>query len=212
MAKVHDRVGNGVGTGFLVQGSDIHPGIAQDWVFVTNAHVISDDPSEQNGSPPSLAPEDATVIFESGPDSGKEFAVDQLIFTSRRTDLDCTVVTLAQSLSFDKRFRIAKSLPRLNPNRSQRVYVIGHPKGGRLSFSLHDNVLLDHEAPKVHYRAPTEGGSSGSPVFNANWDLVALHHAGSASMPKLNNQPGTYGANEGIAIQSILQAIARQLG
>ncbi len=212
VAKVHDRVGNGVGTGFLVKGPDIHPSMTQDWVFVTNAHVISDDPAEQSASPPSLAPEDATVIFEAGPDAGKEFAVDRLLFTSKRTELDCTVVALAQSPSFDKPFRIAKSLPRINPERSQRVYVIGHPKGGRLSFSLHDNVLLDHEVPKVHYRAPTEGGSSGSPVFNANWDLVALHHSGGESMPKLNNQPGVYGANEGIAIQSILQAIALKLG
>ncbi len=215
VAKVHDRAGNGIGTGFLVKGADIHPSISQDWVFVTNAHVISNDPSEQDGlpqGPQSLPPEDATVIFEAGPDAGKEFAVAQLIFTSRRTELDCTVVTLAQSPSFDKPFRISKSLPRINPDRSQRVYVIGHPKSGRLSFSLHDNVLLDHEVPKVHYRAPTEGGSSGSPVFNANWDLVALHHLGGESMPKLNNQPGSYGANEGIAIQSILQAIARELG
>jgi V8-like Glu-specific endopeptidase len=84
--------------------------------------------------------------------------------------------------------------------------VIGHPKGGSLSFSIHDNVLLDHKAPHLHYRAPTEGASSGSPVFNSQWKLVGLHHAGSKDMRRLNGE-GTYAANEGIWIQSIIKAM-----
>ncbi|WP_425336071.1 trypsin-like peptidase domain-containing protein [Sinorhizobium numidicum] len=58
----------------------------------------------------------------------------------------------------------------------QRVYVIGRPLGGELSFSLQDNQLLDHEGSTsgkptisgrvlLHYRAPTEPGSSGSQYF-----------------------------------------------
>jgi V8-like Glu-specific endopeptidase len=94
--------------------------------------------------------------------------------------------------------------------------VIGYPGGRDLAFSFQDNELLDHEGPpagrpqipgvcRVHYRAPTEGGSSGSPVFNANlWQVVALHHkGGKIGMPKLNGAGGTCAANEGIYIQSI---------
>lgn len=93
--------------------------------------------------------------------------------------------------------------------------------GGRdLSFSFQDNELLDHEGPpagrpqipgvcRLHYRAPTEGGSTGSPVFNARlWQVIAMHHkGGKIGMPRLNGKPGTYGANEGISIQSIIDAI-----
>jgi len=38
----------------------------------------------------------------------------------------------------------------------------------------------------MHYRTPTDPGSSGSPVFNAKWEVVALHHAGSPATPRLH--------------------------
>ncbi len=59
----------------------------------------------------------------------------------------------------------------------------------------------------VHYRTPSEGGSSGSPVFGpTDWKVVALHHAGSNDMPRLDGQ-GTYEANEGIALAALTKAI-----
>ena len=164
-------------------------------MFLTNAHVISEDPQEQSGTPRSLAPDDAVVVFQAGPDAGKTFEIDRLIYSSRRNELDCTIATLAQPTSFNSQTRISKSLPRLSEGKSRRVFVIGHPKGGGLSFSLHDNLLLDHQSPKIHYRAPTEGGSSGSPVFNSTWNLIGIHHLGGESVKKLNNQSGFYAAN-----------------
>ncbi|MEM9303391.1 MAG: serine protease [Pseudomonadota bacterium] len=212
VAKIYNPVGDGIGTGFLVKGSDVHERITDDWVFMTNAHVVSDDPAEQQASPAALAPEDATVVFQAGPDAGKAFSLGEMIFTSNRNALDCSILTLEQTTAFDRPFRIAKNLPAVGEGKRARVYVIGHPRGAGLSFSLHDNLLLDHQAPKVHYRAPTEGGSSGSPVFNANWFLIALHHLGGESIQRLNNKPGLYGANEGISMQSILRAVAGDLG
>ena len=79
-----------------------------------------------------------------------------------------------------------------------------------MSFSLQDNLLLDWDERKLHYRTPTEPGSSGSPVFNDQWELIALHHAGRADMRKLNGLAGTYEANEGISIHAIRAGIARQ--
>jgi hypothetical protein len=47
-------------------------------------------------------------------------------------------------------------------------------------------------------------------VFNADWKLVGLHHAGGEALPKLNGEPGTYEANEGISIGAIAQAVAAE--
>jgi V8-like Glu-specific endopeptidase len=61
----------------------------------------------------------------------------------------------------------------------------------------------------MHYRTPTMGGSSGSPVFVDNrWTAVGLHHSGSATMQKLNGRRGTYRANEGIALGCISKALS----
>jgi V8-like Glu-specific endopeptidase len=62
---------------------------------------------------------------------------------------------------------------------------------------------------EVAYPAPTEGGSSGSPVFNSSqWKVIGLHHKGGGiGMPRLNGKDGTYGANEGISVHCIREAI-----
>ena len=64
------------------------------------------------------------------------------------------------------------------------------------------------DGTRLHYRTPTEGGNSGSPVFDEdNWMLVGLHHAGSKEMPRLRGQAGTYEANEAVSIAAIRDAI-----
>jgi V8-like Glu-specific endopeptidase len=84
--------------------------------------------------------------------------------------------------------------------------VIGYPLGGGLSVSLQDSYWLDTNGKVLHYRTPTEPGSSGSPVFDEKfWSLIALHHAGDTNLPRLKGS-GTYEANEGIAIKAILKA------
>ncbi|MEM6384266.1 MAG: serine protease [Pseudomonadota bacterium] len=124
---------------------------------------------------------------------------------------------------------VAASIP--EPGETARAYVIGYPQSGTsLAFSLHDSRLLDHEGPndgkpkdpdriRVHYFSPTEPGSSGSPVFDDQWRCIALHHAGYRVDPgwglfgirKLNGLPGTYAANEGYWIQSVVADVKRQL-
>lgn len=63
------------------------------------------------------------------------------------------------------------------------VNIIGHPRGHPKRVVVRDNRLLflsnDQENKSFcFYTADTQKGSSGSPVFNDHWELVALHHAG----------------------------------
>jgi S1-C subfamily serine protease len=201
VGRVETTANEGFGTGFVIPGNSLSPTLDDALVFVTNAHVVSDS------EPDALRPAAAKVTFHalSGA-KGKPFSTTfgEIIKTSRPKQLDFTVLALKDQPKKLQPFPIAPTLPSVTGK--AQVFVIGHPRGGGMSFSLQDNKLIDHGAPKdarVHYRAPTEPGSSGSPVFNSSWELVALHHAGSASMKRIHG-PGSYEANEGLWIQAII--------
>ena len=62
----------------------------------------------------------------------------------------------------------------------------------------------------VQYLTDTMPGSSGSPVFNAAWEVVALHHSGGWF-----REPGgkeQLFRNEGIAIGQVLSGAKELLG
>jgi len=65
------------------------------------------------------------------------------------------------------------------------VSIIQHPSGERKQLALRENQLIDVLEDFLHYRTDTAPGSSGSPVFNDQWEIVALHHSG---VPKRNRQ------------------------
>lgn len=206
VAQVRTATGEGFGTGFLIRGSDLLPALGDELLLLTNSHVVSDDPAVQ-AAEGSLPPEDAVIVFEALPTaSGKEFHAAELLWTSPPDDLDATLLRLDPPIKDLDPYPIAKNLPVLDGK--QKTYVIGHPGGRTLSLSLQDNFLLDYDQRLIHYRTPTEGGSSGSPVFNQQWKLIGLHHAGSAEMACLNGKPGVYPANEGIWIQKIIKELA----
>ena len=217
VALIRGPGGRGIGTGFLVRGGDLHPAFGDELVVITNAHVVSE--LQDDGG---VEPDQAMITFEvqnSISGAQRYYRVVKLLWGSPKQHLDISLLRLDPPVQDIAPCPIARSLPPLNND--QRVYIIGHPKGGELSFSLQDNELLDHEGPPsgtpsqperclIHYRAPTEPGSSGSPVFNQapDWQIIGLHHAGGEYVRKLNGQSGTYAANEAIWIQSIAKAMA----
>lgn len=58
------------------------------------------------------------------------------------------------------------------------VSIIQHPGGERKQIALRENQLIDVLPDFLHYHTDTSPGSSGSPVFNDQWEVVALHHSG----------------------------------
>ncbi len=92
----------------------------------------------------------------------------------------------------------------LNPSpiyrQNQRFNVVQHPSGRRKEVALQSNTIsrLLHNA--VRYTADTEPGSSGSPVFDNLWQLVALHHAGGD-----RDANGQWINNEGIRMDRLVE-------
>jgi V8-like Glu-specific endopeptidase len=57
-----------------------------------------------------------------------------------------------------------------------RVYIIQHPDGAHKMIGMHHNLVRHVDDRVVQYWTDTKAGSSGSPVFDERWRLVALHH------------------------------------
>ena len=73
--------------------------------------------------------------------------------------------------------------------------IIQHPAGRAKEVVVRQNRLL-HLLPNfAQYEADTEPGSSGSPVFNDQWEVVALHHSG---IPRTDDQGHFLQANGAI--------------
>jgi V8-like Glu-specific endopeptidase len=201
VAQIVDANDDAVGTAFLVSGPILHAALPAT-VLMTNGHVIGDalHPSD------AVHPADARVIFRGldADNTRQEFRIVRQWWYEAPNDrgLDTTLVELDAYPQNVDPLPLARRLPALNTG-APRAYVIGHPE--RLTqpqFSLHDSALLDYDDTWIHYRSPTEGGSSGSPVFDAQWDLIGLHHVGSFYMPRLHGR-GTYAANEAISLDAI---------
>jgi len=89
------------------------------------------------------------------------------------------------------------------------VNVVQHPNGRYKEVVLRENRLVARAPQALHYVAATLPGSSGSPVFNNQWQVVALHHWGGPFRDLIDDagQRVPREVNEGIRISSIVQAI-----
>ena len=87
------------------------------------------------------------------------------------------------------------------------VTIVQHPEGQKKQVALRDNRIVDVFDNFLHYEADTQPGSSGSPVFNDQWELVALHHA---SVPAPEHPELGKFVNEGIRISRLLAFISGQ--
>jgi endonuclease G len=82
------------------------------------------------------------------------------------------------------------------------VTIIQHPKGEKKKIALRENRVVDVLDLFLHYETDTEPGSSGSPVFNDQWEIVALHHA---SVPAEGHAEFGNFLNEGIRVSKLLE-------
>jgi effector-associated domain 1 (EAD1)-containing protein/trypsin-like peptidase len=87
------------------------------------------------------------------------------------------------------------------------LFIFQHPLGGPLKVALDTDAVIsvNENRTRVRYRTNTEPGSSGSPCYDQNWVLVALHHLGDSNYPDL----ATF--NQGIPFSAI-RALLRSRG
>jgi V8-like Glu-specific endopeptidase len=214
------EVGNGtVGTGFLV-GPD---------AVLTNYHVLRD---VIDGAAPATkvrfrfdykqlatgATSDGVVAALAGP-AKADWLVDSSKYSQAEADdepdrappktdeLDYALVKLDKLVGAPDRgwIRLPAAEPHLAPEMA--INILQHPNGEplKVAFDTDARVALVHDGLRVRYATTTRGGSSGSPCFDINWNLIALHHYGD---PAQHHDPKY---NQGIPIH-LIRARLTQLG
>ncbi len=227
IADIHDP--KRAGTGFLVNGPDLSPPV--DGVFVlTNHHVLHGDEagdallaSEDYRASIDVQRAQAEFHYWEGLPKSRTIKLGKVIRSSPRCEADFALASLSEAVPANLALPLSRTLKPLgsrnftDPKRRAKVFVVGHPQGGDLSFSLSDNEVVDHELDdnpcghprRIHYRTPTEPGSSGSPVFESETlEVVGLHRSGRAD-PLRPDWPRTksdevYEANEAVSMRSLL--------
>lgn len=195
VAHLTTRVGSA--TGFLIA-----PGL-----LMTNNHAFLRDREERVATADDA--KGARTMFNYQQDIDGSFAeprhydLDPGTLFLADEELDCAIVAVEGEPGKEWG---TLALPRasVKVEAGDDVFIIQHPRGGPKQIVMANNQVEAVDDTFVQYSTDTLRGSSGSPVFDWQWRLVAIHHAGG----KLVKAPGKKRyANEGV----LLRAIARKL-
>lgn len=182
----------GFGTGFLIRED----------LVMTNNHVIS-------------TPDEARVAFGNfnyqqtlggGLAKPTTLRLDPDLAFGTSKALDWTVVGVQGQPGAT--FGIIP-LKDANVEKDEYVQIIQHPDGGEKQLSYRMNVVVDVTKHHIQYLTDTMPGSSGSPVFNRKWEVVALHHA-SSTYQQAGHLNRHFACNQGIHINAVLNELRRQ--
>ncbi len=207
---------DGYGTGVLVSPR----------LLLTNNHVLR-SPAEAERSTLELGYEESPTGALQPPDVYR-LDPDALFVTDQA--LDFTLVAVAPTSHGGRPLSGYGFVPLIGTAqgkvvRGEWLNIIQHADGEPKSLALRDNRLFDVLDGFLHYETDTSPGSSGSPVFNDQWELVALHHSGVPERDHDGNILTTDGrvwtapmgesavrwvANEGIRISRIVDRISRE--
>lgn len=196
--QIRDDKGSfiGSGTGFLVSEN----------VLMTNNHVIDSMRTALNSLAEFNYQDD--VNFMPCPTCTFRLNPEQFFVTDE--ELDFTLVALKDNPSSDKQPKDFGHLHLVAEEgkilEGEYVSIIQHPNGGPKAVTIRENKVSSILDDFIHYLTDTEPGSSGSPVFNDQWIVVALHHSGVPNPNKKN----AWIANEGIRISSISNYFAKK--
>ena len=215
--RIRDGAGRtlGFGTGFLVAPR----------LMLTNNHVLESAQQAANSQiefnfQESLDGESlTTTVFGLAP--------ADLFITNKGLDFSLVAVapravdgTPVESFGFT---RLIEEEGKLVVKES--VSIIQHPNGEPKQLAIRENRVVDILTNFVQYQTDTAPGSSGSPVLNDQWEVVALHHSGvpkrdangnilaidgSVWKPSMGDQRINWISNEGVRVSRILAHIKAQ--
>jgi endonuclease G, mitochondrial len=180
-------------------------------LVLTNYHTLSKEVIQDRAQ---LQKKAQTMLFEFGfvseedgtpvsPDTFEIDARELIICCSPPSQLDYALLRVSPSIkSYECIQPVMLSPEAYSLSAGDGLNILQHPEGNLMQASLSASgvVKVDKRRGRVWYVNRTMNGSSGSPCFNNDWEMVALHHA---SMSR-----GFGSIREGILLTSILAKIS----
>lgn len=188
-AVVRVKFTNSAGSGFLIEGNTL----------VTNHHVIPDKDAAAL----------ATIQFnhqktirgiDAIPD---DYSLEVESFKTSKLH-DWTIVKVAGN---PEATWGALTLGPVTPKKGTYVNIIQHPAAGQKKLTHSANVVVFCDDDIVHYLTDTEEGSSGAPVFDKEWNVIALHQGGGDVSEPGDQTENTYFRNQGININRVIEGV-----
>lgn len=203
VARVIDGKRRPLGTGVMVSPR----------LFMTNNHVIADAQSAASTS----IQFNYQLDIDDVPAAVTEFRLDPATFfwTSDENELDVSLIAVGPRTAGEGNLAdfgwSALSSAQDKHAEGDHVTIIEHPDADYKQIALRENRVIGRgkKGVTLYYAADTLHGSSGSPVFNDQFGLVALHHAGGGhnDTELEDGQPVPDDCNEGIRISAIVDAL-----
>ena len=187
---------NYLGTGWLLTND----------LIITNHHVIN--ARDQNEPPATsadfkLQAQNTRVQFDFDAENTEGTWVEVAGLEAANLPLDYTILRLAAPVQRPPLPLLSDQI-QVVPDKPKTVNIIQHPNGKAKKVALRNNHIFDAPYPKVRYFTDTETGSSGSPVFDDDWRVIALHRASSLVGGVSYQGQKTAWVNEGVQIKAIL--------
>jgi len=187
------------GTGWLV-GTDL---------MITNHHVVN---ARTDGQPDAtiedlaLQASNTIVAFDSDGQSAAESPLKAKELVAFDSNLDYAVLRL-EFPSTRKPLTVDHRRIEVTKDSYIAVNIIQYPYGGPKKIALRNNLVYDCKFPRLRYFTDTDHGSSGSPVFNDAWQVVALHRASTFVADLAFQERSSGWVNEGTQMAAIIEDI-----
>jgi endonuclease G, mitochondrial len=164
------------GTGFLIAPT----------LLLTNYHVLK--PAGSNIDIEASA-RDAVLHFgyftaaNGSENSGNKFKLlseQPLLKQSPIRELDYVLLRVEDKITqFKEMIKPAPWDHQTRPSRGMGMNILQHPEGEAMKLAITSDGITGvyQESGLVQYVTIAKGGSSGSPCFNDEWKVIALHHA-----------------------------------
>lgn len=215
VARIIDNAGSGMDPEGIASGFLVTP-----CLLMTNHHVFPSK-GEARGA-------GANFLYERtdrGIQQGFVFEIDADAFFLADEALDYAIVAVKErsvdghSLVEFGTTALIEATPKILIG--EPVNIIQYPGGREKEYAISQNRLVDILDNFLQYQTDTLEGSSGSPAFSKNWELVALHHASIPAMrdgrvvatdglywtEEMGDDRVLWLANEGIRVSAIVKSL-----